>query len=243
MSEQKNFFRLPSASWRQAGGVGRNTVHHRSSSTHRSVYNTCLQIDLTRKYVSSTRRHVHCSLPRVLPSSAPHRSRWSSVVVSVPAVPTVGACLSRASEWSICSGQPPISHCFPPPVDLLSAFIFCSFVIPCIFLCFLLCCNFHFNTIWLGFKLIVYVGSPFSVVLLLGLFSFLKNWTRFKFLCLFSFFGSWIQSKYIGVFVLLMVFSILMGRSFNLPHSHVISTFLVFLRYCEVLVVCLDWIV
>jgi hypothetical protein len=221
----------------------RRKPHHRPSSTRRSVYNTRLRVDLTRGYVSSTRRRVHCSLPRMLPSSAPHCSRRSSVVVSVPPVPTVGACLSRSGEWSNCSGQPPISQSLPPPVDLLSAFIVCSYVILCIFRWFLLCCNFQFNPIRLGFRLMIWVGSPFSAFLLLGLFSFFENWTRFKFLSLFSFFGSWTRSKYIGVFVLLMVFSILLGRSFNLPHSHVTFTFLVLLRYCEVLVVCLDWVV
>jgi hypothetical protein len=109
-----------------------------------------------------------------------------------------------------------------------------------------LCCCLQLNPNCLGFKLFARAGDPFFTVLsLLSLFGFLENQTRSKLLfpSLFGFFGSQTNSKFIGVPLLQMVLSILVGRSFHSLHSQVTSTFLGFLLSFEVLVVYLGWVI
>jgi hypothetical protein len=100
------------------------------------------------------------------------------------------------------------------------------FMLISLYLCWVLCCGFQLNPKRLGFRLIVCDGDLVSVVL--SLFN------------LFSLIGSWIRSKYLGILLLQMVLSILVGRGFHWLHSQVTSTFLGFLQCCEVRVVCLN---
>jgi hypothetical protein len=115
-----------------------------------------------------------------------------------------------------------------------------------VFFCYFLrfsggCYCLQLNLNRLGFKLFVCVGDPFSTILSLSLFGFFRSYTRSKFLFLnvFGFLRSRIGSKFMRVFLLPMVFSILMGRSFYKLHFQATSTFLNFLQGFEVLVVYL----
>jgi hypothetical protein len=94
---------------------------------------------------------------------------------------------------------------------LYSVFLLCVFV-------------FLLNPNLLGFKVFVCVGDLSSVVLILGLFDLLENWSR---------------SEFLGVLLLPMILSIIMRCGFHWLHSQVTSTFFVSFQYLEVLVVCL----
>jgi hypothetical protein len=90
--------------------------HHRTS-TRRSVFHTCLRVDLTRGCVRLTRRCEARPPPRVLCHRHRHLDSWDA---TRPFCPTAGAWSSRADEWVNGAGS-----LFPPPGPPLLLLFYC----------------------------------------------------------------------------------------------------------------------
>jgi hypothetical protein len=134
----------------------------------------------------------------------------STALFGVPASRLHQPLLPPTSARRTSSRRPPLPH--PPSKLLFYGFLL---LFSMFFYWVLLCCYLQLNSIHLGFRLFICVGYLVSAVLSLNLFGFLESWIRskFLFLSLFEFFGSQIKSKFIGILLLLMILSILVGHT------------------------------